>query len=175
MAYEEVTSPIMLDSTGQQIHSDLQQIKNVLTTPSAAADITFDNTGTGMQADDVQDAITELKSNLTELNSGYICDDKSEAVSANTFTDILSINVTKGTWLITSYMDLSSSVNSNYGHYLNNGLSLHNKTIRTNGGSGGGSVATSIIEFPSATTVTVSAYVGSAVTVRAHIEAIKLR
>ena len=63
----QVTSPIILDSTGQQIHSDLQQIKNVLTTPSAAADITFDNTGTGMQADDVQDAITELKSNLTQL------------------------------------------------------------------------------------------------------------
>ena len=64
----QVTSPIILDSTGQQIHSDLQQIKNVLTTPSAAEDITFDNTGTGMQADDVQDAITELKSNLTELS-----------------------------------------------------------------------------------------------------------
>ena len=63
----QVTSPIILDSTGQQIHSDLQQIKNVLTTPSAAADITFDNTGTGMQADDVQDAITELKSNLTDF------------------------------------------------------------------------------------------------------------
>lgn len=62
----QVTSPIILDSTGQQIHSDLQQIKNVLTTPSTAADITFDNTGTGMQADDVQDAITELKSNLTD-------------------------------------------------------------------------------------------------------------
>lgn len=61
----QVTSPIILDSTGQQIHSDLQQIKNVLTTPSTAADISFDNTGTGMQADDVQDAITELKSNLT--------------------------------------------------------------------------------------------------------------
>lgn len=61
----QVTSPIILDSTGQQIHSDLQQIKTVLTTPSAAEDITFDNTGTGMQADDVQDAITELKSNLT--------------------------------------------------------------------------------------------------------------
>lgn len=65
----QVTSPIILDSTGQQIHSDLQQIKNVLTTPSAAEDITFDNTGTGMQADDVQDAITELKSNLTELET----------------------------------------------------------------------------------------------------------
>lgn len=65
----QVTSPIILDSTGQQIHSDLQQIKSVLTTPSAAADITFDNTGTGMQADDVQDAITELKSNLTTLET----------------------------------------------------------------------------------------------------------
>ena len=64
----QVTSPIILDSTGQQIHSDLQQIKNVLTTPSAAEDITFDNTGTGMQADDVQDAITELKSNLIKLD-----------------------------------------------------------------------------------------------------------
>lgn len=62
----QVTSPIILDSTGQQIHSDLQQIKSVLTTPSTAADITFNNTGTGMQADDVQDAITELKSNLIE-------------------------------------------------------------------------------------------------------------
>lgn len=68
----QVTSPIILDSTGQQIHSDLQQIKNVLTTPSAAEDITFDNTGTGMQADDVQDAITELKSNLTQLQAGQV-------------------------------------------------------------------------------------------------------
>lgn len=70
----QVTSPIILDSTGQQIHSDLQQIKNVLTTPSTAADITFDNTGTGMQADDVQDAITELKSNLTKFEPIDISD-----------------------------------------------------------------------------------------------------
>lgn len=85
MAYEEVTSPIMLDSTGQQIHSDLQQIKNVLTTPSAAADITFDNTGTGMQADDVQDAITELKSNLIELlpNIKSICVRKQSGTITN--------------------------------------------------------------------------------------------
>lgn len=71
----QVTSPIILDSTGQQIHSDLQQIKNVLTTPSAAEDITFDNTGTGMQADDVQDAITELKSNLTDLTTWKVGSD----------------------------------------------------------------------------------------------------
>ena len=35
-----------------------------LTIPSTAAEISFDNTGTGMVATDVQDAVTELKSNL---------------------------------------------------------------------------------------------------------------
>lgn len=38
-----------------------------LVIPSTAAEISFDNTGTGMTATDVQDAVTELKSNLTEL------------------------------------------------------------------------------------------------------------
>ena len=36
-----------------------------LVIPSTAAEINFDNTGTGMTATDVQDAVTELKSNLT--------------------------------------------------------------------------------------------------------------
>lgn len=43
-----------------------------LTIPSTAAEITFDNTGTGMTATDVQDAVTELKSNLTELLDGIV-------------------------------------------------------------------------------------------------------
>ena len=37
-----------------------------LTIPDEASEISFDNTGTGMVATDVQDAITELKSNLTD-------------------------------------------------------------------------------------------------------------
>lgn len=37
-----------------------------LVIPSTAAEINFDNTGTGMTATDVQDAVTELKSNLTD-------------------------------------------------------------------------------------------------------------
>ena len=40
-----------------------------LVIPSTAAEINFDNTGTGMTATDVQDAVTELKSNLTDLES----------------------------------------------------------------------------------------------------------
>lgn len=106
MAYEEVTSPIFLDSTGQQIHSDLQQIKNALTTPSAAADITFDNTGTGMQADDVQDAITELKSNLTELSSEIIVISCKTPTAANSEQTIYS-----DTTLYNNYTLMGYSVN----------------------------------------------------------------
>lgn len=102
----QVTSPIILDSTGQQIHSDLQQIKNVLTTPSAAEDITFDNTGTGMQADDVQDAITELKSNLTELSSEII------VISCKTPTAVNSEQtIYSNTTLYNNYTLMGYSVN----------------------------------------------------------------
>lgn len=68
----EVTSPILLDSTGQttntkldNINTTLGQIKTVLTTPSEAEDISYDNTQSGMTATDVQDAVDELNSSLT--------------------------------------------------------------------------------------------------------------
>lgn len=67
----EVTSPILLDSTGQttntkldNINTTLGQIKNVLTTPSDAEDISYDNTSSGMTATDVQDAVDELNASL---------------------------------------------------------------------------------------------------------------
>lgn len=55
-----------------------------LVIPSTAAEISFDNTGTGMTATDVQDAVTELKSNLTHLTSS--------CTSANTNVTIGSVN-----------------------------------------------------------------------------------
>lgn len=96
----QVTSPIILDSTGQQIHSDLQQIKNVLTTPSAAADITFDNTGTGMQADDVQDAITELKSNLTDLLAKFGTVTEDTVTVSTGGSGIININIPKNSIML---------------------------------------------------------------------------
>lgn len=58
-------------TTGQvlakQSSADYDADWESLTVPSTAAEISFDNTGTGMTATDVQDAVTELKSNLTEL------------------------------------------------------------------------------------------------------------
>ena len=70
----EVTSPILLDSTGQTtntkldaINTTLGQIKNVLITPSDAEDITYDNTQSGMTATDVQGAVDELNASLVDL------------------------------------------------------------------------------------------------------------
>lgn len=58
-------------TTGQvlakQSGTDYDAAWESLVIPSTAAEISFDNTGTGMTATDVQDAVTELKSNLTQL------------------------------------------------------------------------------------------------------------
>ena len=60
-------------TTGQvlakQSATDYDADWETLVVPSTAAEISFDNTGTGMTATDVQDAVTELKSNLTEKAS----------------------------------------------------------------------------------------------------------
>lgn len=59
-------------TTGQvlakQSSADYDADWETLVVPSTAAEISFDNTGTGMTATDVQDAVTELKSNLTYKN-----------------------------------------------------------------------------------------------------------
>ena len=62
----DVTSPIITDATGQAILSKLNEIKQVLSTPSDAEDINYDNTTSGMTADNVQGAVDELKSNLID-------------------------------------------------------------------------------------------------------------
>lgn len=66
MAYEEVHSPIITDETGQAILTKLNEIKQVLSTPADAEDVNYDNTTSGMTADNVQEAVDELKSNLTD-------------------------------------------------------------------------------------------------------------
>jgi len=66
MAYEEVTSPILTDATGQDIVDKLDEIAQNLQPPTniEASDVGYDNTQSGMTATDVQEAVDELKSNL---------------------------------------------------------------------------------------------------------------
>ena len=56
------TGQVLAKQSGTDYDADWES----LVIPSTAAEISFDNIGTGMTATDVQDAVTELKSNLTE-------------------------------------------------------------------------------------------------------------
>lgn len=84
MAYEEVTSPILTDATGQDIVNKLEEIAQNLQPPTNidASDVSYDNTQSGMTATDAQGAIDEIKSNLTNLTA-YDTGDTSSPVSVN--------------------------------------------------------------------------------------------
>lgn len=74
MAIQEITSPPMLDSTGQAMVTKLQSIASAINSNAGA--ISYDNTISGMTATKVQSAIDEVKgitdtisSSLTQLQS----------------------------------------------------------------------------------------------------------
>lgn len=62
-----VTSPIITDDTGQAINTTLQSLVGAIS-PSAA-NVTFDNTGTGMTASNVQAAIEEIDDITDDLTA----------------------------------------------------------------------------------------------------------
>ena len=64
--YEYVTDPMMLDSTGQDIVDKLDAIAGAIS--PAASNVTFNNTGTGMTASNVQAGIEEVASVTTKLH-----------------------------------------------------------------------------------------------------------
>lgn len=61
-----VTSPIITDDTGQDIKTAINALANAIS--PAASNVTFDNTGTGMVASNVQKAIIEAIS-LTDISN----------------------------------------------------------------------------------------------------------
>lgn len=89
MAYEEVTSPILTDATGQDIVDKLEEIAENLQPPTNidASDVSYDNTQSGMSATNVQDAVNELNQNLTNLQTI----DKIAEVSMSTTTTTRTI------------------------------------------------------------------------------------
>lgn len=66
------TSGLMKDITGQSINTTLGQIKTVLEGVAApeADDVSYDNTSSGITADNVQSAIDELNSNKQNITIG---------------------------------------------------------------------------------------------------------
>ncbi len=62
-----VTSPIITDDTGQDIKTAINALANAIS--PAAANVTFDNTGTGLSASNVQAAIAEICTDLVKTKT----------------------------------------------------------------------------------------------------------
>lgn len=67
MSETVLTSPIILDATGQDMLTKLDSIISAIN--PVAQGVSYDNAGTGMVATNVQSAITELKTGLVNTNS----------------------------------------------------------------------------------------------------------
>lgn len=67
MAIQEITSPPMLDSTGQTMVTKLQSIASAINSNAGA--ISYDNTISGMTATKVQSAIDEVKGITDNINA----------------------------------------------------------------------------------------------------------
>ena len=68
MAIQEITSPPLLDSTGQTMVTKLQSIASALSVNASGVD--YDNTVSGLTATKVQSAIDEVKGITDSLNNG---------------------------------------------------------------------------------------------------------
>ena len=171
-----VTEPIILDETGQDIVTQLQAI--VAGLAPNAGQISYSNATSGLSADDVQEAIDEVESNvvtvsnsLTQLKN-YLSDRGSVSVQANTFTEIASVTLTKGVWLILTYLDANSS---NAGVYISTiQISTISRSVRNSQMSGGGCVNHYMLSVDSDTEAYLRAYMPVACTARGTIEAIKI-
>ena len=80
--------------------SGVAEILNKPTIPTTASQIDYDNTTSGLQADDVQDAITELKSNLTELATPITADFRNGNYTTNGQQISDTITLSKGVYLV---------------------------------------------------------------------------
>ena len=67
MSETVLTSPIILDATGQDMLTKLDSIISAIN--PVAQGVSYDNAGTGMVANNVQSAITELKTGLVNTNA----------------------------------------------------------------------------------------------------------
>lgn len=82
MSETVLTSPIILDATGQDMLTKLDSIISAIN--PVAQGVSYDNAGTGMVANNVQSAITELKTGLVNTNSSLTNLIKSKNISGTT-------------------------------------------------------------------------------------------
>ena len=126
----------------------------------------------------LDDKITAVSQNLTELKSaiGTVVTDGKSSVTlpANTYTNITSVQLGKGVWVITSLLQLGASIASVYIHQLLAGSS-ELSIVRNNGQNGGGSSNATIVTLSATTIITLRAYIGTATTAKGSIIAVRIK
>ena len=123
-------------------------------------------------ATDAWDQVDTLNQNLAEIGTIENAGGASTSVSANTWTTLASITLGKGIWIISSQINLATSVTSVYAHRMV--YDGESQVIRQNGQSGGGSNMTQILSLSGNTAFNLTMYISTALNATGSITAIKI-
>lgn len=114
--------------------------------------------------------MAKVSNKLAALNTGYQHKTMNKSVAKATREEVGTITLTKGLWVVVSYINLSNAGNSVYSHYIDN------QVVRNIENNGGGNINVHFYQVASESqTVHISVYVPSfATTVTGDVWAIKL-
>lgn len=101
-------------SAGTNIVWDANSKWDILISSTNAADINFDNTGTDLTATNVQNAITEINSNLSDLITVEIFTSSSQSIQPNDY-GVFEITVSKQGYRFIGIVGVSTSGTTAYG------------------------------------------------------------
>lgn len=108
MSETVLTSPIILDATGQDMLTKLDSIISAIN--PVAQGVSYDNAGTGMVANNVQSAITELKTGLVNTNSSLTNLVKTTSGSFTTNNDgVIALGIPNTALLVTCKITASGN------------------------------------------------------------------
>lgn len=156
----------------------LYRCTTAITTAETWNSAHWSQTDAGSELTTANEDIATLNQNLTELESalGTVVTDGNASVTlpASTYTNIASVQLGKGVWIITSLLQIGASIAGVYIHQLLAGSS-ELSLVRNNGQNGGGSSNATIVTLSATTTITLRAYIGTATTAKGSITAVRIK
>lgn len=132
-----------------------------------------DGSPLGDSMDAYMDEVDELSQNLAEIGT-IVSDSDTVSVPANTFTNIITVTLSKGVWVVTSFINLSQSITGIYVHRLV-GSSTTIAQIRNNGQNGGGTSLAAVVNVNTSLPVTLSGHIPTAVNMTGTITAVRIK
>lgn len=119
---------------------------------------------------DLKKWMAKVSEKLAVLNTGYQHKAMNKSVAKATREMVETVTLTKGLWVVVSYMKLNNTGNSVYNHFIDNQITRNMEN------NGGGNINVRFYQVASESqTVSISVYVPSfATTVTGDVWAIKL-